>query len=150
MGISNNKRDLEKKKEQKRKEKQKRKEERKASGSSSFDDMIAYVDENGMITDTPPDMSKKEEVDIDTISVSTPKKAEEEEVETILNGRVEFFNASKGFGFIKDSRGTEKYFFHISNAPTGIIEGDKVSFELERGPKGINAVRINLVRSDNQ
>jgi hypothetical protein len=49
--ISSNKRELEKKKQSKRLEKQKRKEERKANGTSSFEDMIAYVDENGMLTD---------------------------------------------------------------------------------------------------
>jgi len=53
--ISYNKRELEKKREQKRKEKLKRKEERKANaGGSSLDDMIAYVDENGVITTEMP------------------------------------------------------------------------------------------------
>lgn len=54
--YSFSKRELEKKKQKKRIEKQKKKEERKANaGSASFEDMIAYVDEFGMITDTPPD-----------------------------------------------------------------------------------------------
>ncbi len=48
------KKEIEKNKQQKKKEKQQRKEERKLQGTSSFEDMIAYVDENGMITDTPP------------------------------------------------------------------------------------------------
>ena len=56
MAISFNKRELQKKKAQKKEEKLKRKEERKASGGNgSFEDMIAYVDENGVIIDTPPD-----------------------------------------------------------------------------------------------
>ena len=38
--------------------------------------------------------------------------------------------------------GSEKYFFHITNAPAGIAEGDRVTFELERGTRGMNAVRI--------
>ena len=55
MAISFSKRELEKKKQGKKLEKQQRKEERKANrGGSSLDDMIAYVDANGMITDTPP------------------------------------------------------------------------------------------------
>lgn len=143
MAKSNsfNKRELEKKKEKKRKEKLQRKEERKMSGVSSFDDMIAYVDENGLITSTPPDPNKKEEVDIDTISVSTPKK---EMADTVLNGLVEFFNTEKGYGFIKDLSNGEKYFFHISNAPENIADGNKVTFELERGEKGMNAVRVAL------
>ncbi len=143
MANSFNKKELEKKKEQKRKEKQLRKEERKASGSRSFDDMIAYVDENGMITDTPPDPDRKQEVELDDIVVSTPKKEEVEET-PILKGRVEYFNSSKGYGFIKNLANAEKYFFHVSNAPANITEGNIVTFELERGEKGMNAVRIAL------
>ena len=77
--ISFNKRELEKKKQSKRLEKQKRKQERKANaGSVSFEDMIAYVDENGVITDTPPDMSNKQDVDVENLMAPTPKKGEEE------------------------------------------------------------------------
>ncbi|MGV8096707.1 MAG: cold-shock protein [Mangrovibacterium sp.] len=136
-----NKRELEKKKEQKRQEKQKRKEDRKASNSTgSFWNMIAYVDENGVITSTPPNPDNKQEVDAGNIAVSTPKKEETEE--TLMKGRVEHFNQGKGYGFIKNIGGTEKYFFHISNVSGQINEGDIVSFQLERGQKGMNAVRI--------
>jgi len=144
MANSFNKKELEKRKEQKKKEKQQRKEERKASGSRSFDDMIAYVDENGVITSTPHDPDKKKKVDLDDIVVSTPKREEMEE--TVLNGRVEYFNISKGYGFIKDPSGIEKYFFHVSNAPANIAEGNMVTFELERGERGINAVNITLTK----
>ncbi len=145
MAISFNKKELEKKKQSKKLEKQKRKEERKAnSGNASFDDMIAYVDEFGVITDTPPDPSQKEKVDLESIAVSTPKKEEVEEVP--LRGRVEYFSADKGYGFIKDISNTEKYFFHISNAPADIKEGNLVTFELERGKKGMNAVKIVLAK----
>ena len=140
MANSFNKRELEKKREQKRKEKLHRKEERKAGGSKSFDDMIAYVDENGMITSTPPDLLKKKEMELDQIVVSTPKKEEVEEA--VLKGRVEFFNPDKGYGFIKNLSGADKYFFHISNAPANITEGSLVTFELKRGDKGMNAVKI--------
>ena len=144
MANSFNKKELEKKKEQKRKEKQQRKEERKASGIKSFDDMIAYVDENGVITSTPPDPDKKKKVDLDDIMVSTPKREEVEEV--VLSGRVEYFNTDKGYGFIKNLSGIEKYFFHISNVSANIAEGNMVTFELERGEKGMNAVKIALTK----
>lgn len=142
MAISFNKRELEKKKEQKRQEKLKRKEERKAnSGNTTFEDMIAYVDENGVITDTPPEQTKKQ-IDLEDIIISTPKKEDVED--PILMGRVEHFNPDKGYGFIKNLDNMEKYFFHISSAPAQIKEGNKVTFELERGQKGLNAVRIAL------
>lgn len=138
-----NKRELEKKREKKRQDKAKKKEDRKANGGgNSLDDMIAYVDENGMITNTPPDPNNRQEIDVNEISVSTPQREKEEVVP--LRGRVEHFNSSKGYGFIKDIGSTEKYFFHISNAPEGITEGNIVFFELERGQKGMNAVRISL------
>ena len=138
------KRENEKKRLAKREEKNKRKEERK-SNKSSFDDMIAYVDEYGMITSTPPEENTgKQEINIEEIMISTPKK--EDEVPVILQGRVEYFNESRGFGFIKDFSGVEKYFFHVNNVVTEIKEGDTVTFDLERGPRGMNAVNICLVK----
>ncbi len=138
-----NKKELEKKKNQKRKEKLERKEERKnGSGKKSLDDMIAYVDENGRLTSTPPDPAKKQEVEVESISVSIPKMEDIEEV--ALTGKVEHYNQDKGYGFIKDSRSIEKYFFHINSAPDNIAEGNEVTFELERGKKGMNAVNISI------
>lgn len=143
--VSFGKRENEKKKASKRLEKQKRKEERKANPSSgSLDDMIAYVDENGMITSVPPSerIKEKEVIKLEDIAVSTPKK--EDTGPVIYRGRVEHFNTDRGYGFIKDLDGTEKYFFHVSEAPENIAEGSIVSFETERGTKGMNAVRITL------
>lgn len=140
------KRENEKKKQAKRLEKQKRKEERQAGGAASMDDMIAWVDENGSLTDVPPEERdrKKAEVKLEDIAVSTPKQ--EKVDEEPLRGRVEFFKADKGYGFIKDLSSTEKYFFHISSAPAGISEGNIVNFELERGTRGMNAVRITITK----
>ena len=125
------KRENEKKRLAKREEKLKRKENRKTN-KSSIDDMIAYVDEYGMISSTPPEENvKKKEINL-------------EEIMVILRGRVEFFNESRGFGFIKDLSGVEKYFFHVNNVVTEIKEGNVVTFDLERGIKGMNAVNICL------
>ena len=119
--ISFTKRDLEKKKQEKRLAKQQKKEERKNSGTSSFEDMIAYVDENGVITDTPPTTNEKpQEIDISTIEVSTPRKTDEPVI-TEYEGRVEFFNTSKGYGFIKNLKNAEKYFFHVSGLQDSCI-----------------------------
>lgn len=150
MARSNsfNKREVEKNKQQKRKEKLERREERKNNPTNSFEDMIAYVDENGVITDTPPSERKKQEIDIEDIEISVPKKEDIED--PILQGRVEHFNADKGYGFIKHIGSADKYFFHVSSAPSGITEGNTVTFELERGQKGMNAVRIALINKDAQ
>ena len=65
----------------------------------------------------------------------------------MATGTVKFFNNSKGFGFIKPDDGGEDLFVHV----TGLIdedlrENDKVSYEVERGKKGLNAVRVKLAR----
>lgn len=138
------KRENEKKRLAKRAEKQKKKEEKKLSGkTSSFEDMIAYVDENGVITSTPPaENIKKEEVNQEEILISVPKKEKEEPV--VLKGKVDFFNTSKGFGFIKEQVRGERYFFHVNNLLSKIEENDIVTFDLERGLKGMNAINIRL------
>ena len=142
--VTTDKRENEKKKLARRAEKQKRKEEKKlAPKVNSLDDMIAYVDENGMITSTPPEESvKREEIKQEDIMIATPKK--EKEAPTIMRGRIEFFNTSKGFGFIKDLSGVEKYFFHVNNVVGNIAENNIVTFDLERGVKGMNAINISL------
>ncbi len=143
-----NKKEKEKKRLKKRQDKLKRQEARKASaeanaesGKSGFDNMIAYVDENGNITDTPPDLTKKKKVNAKSIEIGVPKR-EKEEVDAVRHGRVEFFNDSKGFGFIKERDTNEKYFVHVNGLLEDIRENDVVSFELERGMKGMNAVRV--------
>ena len=144
--VTYNKRENEKKKQARRAEKQKKKEDRKLSGKvNSFDDMIAYVDENGVITSTPPELNpNKEEIKQEEILISTPKK-EEIEAPAVLRGRIDYFNESKGYGFIKDLDSAEKYFFHVSNNTlTNISESDIVTFDLERGLRGMNAINIRL------
>lgn len=138
--VTFGKRENEKKKQARRLEKQNRKEERKSAGKVSFDDMIAYVDENGRITATPPDMARiKEKIEPEEILISTPKQ----EAPVLRKGRVEHFNTSKGYGFIKDLAGTDKYFFHVNNVLADIVENDIVTFDLERGKRGMNAVNIS-------
>lgn len=147
MAKSNsfNKREIEKNKQKKREEKRKRREERKNAPSDSFEDMIAYVDEYGVITDTPPEPSKEEEVSLEDIEISTPKLDVEEEVDGVMKGYVDFFNHNKGFGFIKQSGKNDSYFFHITNAFEDVVEGIEVTFELERGDRGMNAVNVNKI-----
>ena len=136
------KKEKEKKRLKKREEKQKKKEERKLNPKSGdLEDMLVYVDENGQLTDTPPDPSKKVKVEAEDIVIGVPKKEHIEE-DPFHKGKVEFFNDSKGFGFINDLDSQEKYFVHISELIDEVKEGDNVIFEIERGMKGMNAVRV--------
>jgi len=60
-------------------------------------------------------------------------------------GTVKFFNDSKGFGFIKDDNSSKEYFVHANGLIDQIRENDKVTFDLEEGKKGLNAVQVKLV-----
>lgn len=57
-------------------------------------------------------------------------------------GKVKFFNESKGYGFILDEDTNKEYFVHISNLIDNVREGDTVSYDLEEGKKGLNAVKV--------
>ncbi|MFN8210074.1 MAG: cold shock domain-containing protein [Bacteroidales bacterium] len=59
-------------------------------------------------------------------------------------GTVKFFNETKGFGFIKDDESQKEYFVHSSGLKDRITENDKVTFDVEMGKKGLNAVNVKL------
>ncbi|MGE5395229.1 MAG: cold-shock protein [Candidatus Saccharibacteria bacterium] len=142
-----NKKEVKNKKDKKRKDKEQKRLDRKDSDKSkNFEDMIAYVDENGMITSTPPDPDRKRaEFNVEDIAISIPKK-EDVILDPIRKGTVTFFNDSKGYGFIKDSETQESVFVHINNLLEPIKEGNLVNFEVEMGQKGPNAVRVKLFK----
>ena len=144
--VTINKQEKEKKRLKKRLEKQQKKEERKSNPTGGgLESMIAYVDEYGNITDTIPDPANKIKIDAESIEVSIPKKGKET-VPSVLTGRVEFFDDKKGFGFIVEPESQEKYFVHASGLLETIQEGDTVTFELERGFKGMNCIKVQKVK----
>ncbi len=59
-------------------------------------------------------------------------------------GIVKFFNESKGFGFIKEDETNKEYFVHVTGLIDKIKENDKVTFDLQEGKKGLNAVNVKL------
>jgi CspA family cold shock protein len=63
-----------------------------------------------------------------------------------MQGTVKFYNDAKGFGFIKPSDGGEDLFVHSSGLIDAIKQNDKVEYEQERGKKGMNAVKVKIVR----
>jgi len=142
-----NKKEKEKKKQKKRDEKEQKKQERKANSSKGgMDDMIAYVDEYGNITSTPPDPAKKSKIKLEDIEVSIPKQAPIDPSELIRKGSVTFFNDAKGYGFIKDQESQESIFVHANGLLEPIKEKDKVTFEVEMGMKGPNAVKVAVIK----
>jgi cold shock protein len=61
------------------------------------------------------------------------------------NGTVKFFNDSKGFGFITPDDGGKDVFVHKNGLVDNITEEDKVSYDVEQGQKGLNAVNVKLI-----
>jgi CspA family cold shock protein len=62
----------------------------------------------------------------------------------MYSGTVKFFNESKGFGFVVDNSSNEEIFVHVTGLIDNIREGDKVTFNTERGKKGMNAVDVKI------
>ena len=140
-----NKKEKETKRLKKRKDKEeKRKERKENSKSSGLDNMIAYVDEYGNLTDTPPDPSKKRKINVESIEIGVPKMEARESLSP-RKGVIDFFNDSKGFGFIKELDTQQKYFYHVNGLLEDVKENDKVTFELEHGLKGMNAVQVKKI-----
>lgn len=60
-------------------------------------------------------------------------------------GVVKFFNETKGFGFITPEDGGDDVFVHVSGLRSNVRENDKVSYDVERGKKGLNAVNVTVI-----
>jgi cold shock CspA family protein len=140
------KKEKEKKRKKKKKEKDEKRQERKSQATpGTLDNMMAYIDEHGNISDTPPDPENKIEFELDDIVTSVPKQ-EEFDMEATREGKIDFFNMEKGFGFIKEIGTGESYFVHYKGLIDDVIEGNKVSFELEKGMKGLNAINVKKIQ----
>lgn len=141
-----NKKEVQKKKAKKRQDKEKKKLAKKEEESKGgLDSMIAYVDEYGRITDTPPE-HERTKVKAKDIEIGVPKKSDMPEEDPVRRGVITYFNDSKGYGFIKDSETKESVFVHVNNVLEEIKEGNLVSFETEKGHKGLAAIKVKLIK----
>lgn len=140
-----NKKEKEKKKQKQLQEKREKMEERKANAQKgkSLEDMMAYIDENGNISNTPPDPRLKKVFNQEDIVISVPKYEETEA--TPRSGVVAFFNESKGFGFINDTQTGQRIFIHVNNLSEPINEADKVTFDIEMGARGPSAINVKKI-----
>ena len=138
------KKEREKKRQKNKQDKKEKMEERKANASKgkSLDDMMAYIDENGNISSTPPDPKKMKQFKQEDMQISVPKQQPIDPADLIRSGVVTFFNNDKGYGFIKDVQSGESVFIHANQLSSPIKENDKVTFEIESGPRGLSAVNV--------
>ena len=147
MADSWNKKERQKKKQKEKSDKEDKMRERKenAKKGKSLNDMMAYIDENGNISDTPPDPRKKVVIKLEDIQIGVPEYIPPSPEELNRKGKVTFFNQEKGFGFIKDLASQESIFVHANNLSGDVKENDKVSFEIEMGNRGPFAVNVKII-----
>lgn len=133
---------------QDRKEKEERKIQRKAEAQkgSGIDSMMAYVDEYGNLSSTPPDPRNKIEIKAEDIQISIPPLSQRTEEDRMRKGIVSGFNDEKGYGFIRDLSTNESFFVHVNSLQEPIKPNNKVSFQAERGPKGMVAVDVKKIQ----
>lgn len=146
MGESWNKKEREQKKKKNKKDKAEKMLERKDQAKKGYNDMIAYLDENGNLSTSPPDPRKRVEIKLEDIQIGVPEYVPPTQAELTRTGKVTFFNTAKGFGFIKDRVSQESIFVHATNLSVQIQENDLVTFEIEMGQRGPTAVRVSLLR----
>jgi len=108
--------------------------------------MIAYVDEFGNITSTPPDPDKKTVVVAENIELKITRNNPENAPDFVRKGVVTFFNESKGYGFIRDLESQQSVFVHANNLLEPVAENNVVTFEIGKGPKGLSAMKVKLFR----
>jgi len=143
------KKEVRNKKEKKRKEKEQKRALKKSEGKkSSFDDMIAYVDEFGKISSTPPDPDKKTVIDAESIELKITRNNPENAPDFVRKGVVTFFNESKGYGFIRDLESRQSIFFHANNLLEPVKENNIVIFETGKGLKGPSAMKVKLFKEE--
>ena len=142
MADTWNKKEREKKKRQNQKEKAERRQERKETKSAEFEDMIAYIDENGNLSSTPPDPKKKFTINVEDIEIGVPKKEDLNPEDLVRTGVVTFFNNEKGYGFIKDSLTKGTVYFQSASLPAPVKVNDMLSYAIVKGPKGMTADKI--------
>ena len=143
MSESFSKKEQAKKKAKERQDKAQKMQERKAQNKKgkSLEDMMAYLDENGNITSTPPTGMPRKEINLEDIQLGAAPIIEEDPIKT---GMVSFFNDAKGYGFITEDKTNENIFVHSNQLSQPIKERDRVTFEKERTPKGYNAINVKI------
>lgn len=147
MADTTAKKEKQKKKAKAKQDKAERMRERKANNNKgkSLEDMLAYIDENGNLSATPPDPAKMKTINVEDIQLDVSARTEES-VSAPRKGVITYFNESKGYGFIADSKTGENIFVHMNQLLQPVKERDTVTFETERTPKGLSATRVSKIK----
>ena len=137
-----NKRAKEQKRLKERQDKKEKMDERKLNKQKGLklEDMLAYVDDNGNITDKPQDPKLKKVFKLEDIRIDIPAGNERE---TTRTGKLQFFNEEKGFGFIIDDISHDRIFLHYSQLDFPIQLNDSLRYDIQPGEKGPVAINVS-------
>lgn len=138
MADSTSKKENSKKKALKKLEKLNKRENRKDNNNKgkSLEEMIVYVDVLGNFTDVPPHLQDKE------ADLLNNRRLESNNKDIFIEGVVDVYNESKGFGFIKVATSNDKVFFHFRESKELLKVGDRIQFKKELTEKGFRAIQI--------
>jgi cold shock CspA family protein len=146
------KKEIRNKQEQKRKEKMARRLDKRERNGNNLDEMIAYVDEFGQISETPPDPNQRIEINPADIQIGVPRQIAPtaEQLAGRHTGSVAFFDDVKGFGFINDHIDNSSVFVHINHLSIPVYSGDIVEFEIVNSGRGPAAIQVTLISRETE
>ncbi|MFD1628236.1 cold-shock protein [Pseudopedobacter beijingensis] len=142
------KKEKEKKRAKKKMEKAEKKEERKTNNNKgkTLEEMIAYVDEYGNITNVPPDKQQRKESNRNTEAYINNTRTPATDENTESTGIISLFFKDKGYGFITEDETGTSIFVHNNNLMENIRENDRVVFKKESSPKGQIAINVKKLK----
>lgn len=143
MADTFSKKSLQQKRAKKKQDKQERKEERKTNNNKGkrLEEMLAYVDEYGNLTDVPPDAQKRTEIKTEDIILGAAPVVHQTE----FTGRVDKFFTEKAYGFITEDKTQASIFVHNDKVLEAIKENDRVVYEKQKTPKGYIALNVRKI-----
>lgn len=140
MAETFSKKEREKKKRQIRLEKEQRKQERKeqSRNGNNMDEMMAYLDVEGNLTNLPPDQQPRHQRKPDNSNNSKNDGS-------FRTGTIKFIDYKKGFGFIKDSVTQESIFVQTNVLPATVNKTGKVKFKTRQDSRGLSAIFVENI-----
>ncbi|WP_129021249.1 MULTISPECIES: cold-shock protein [Edaphocola] len=144
MADTFSKKEREKKKAKKKQDKAEKKEDRKTNNDKgkSLEEMTVYLDENGNLTDVPPDQQQIRK----PAAQDHRRNFDEAPDDTIYTGMVSLLFTDKDYGFITEDNSRNTVFVHVSKFKEPIQEKDRVSFFKKKTPNGYSAVNVKKIK----
>jgi CspA family cold shock protein len=144
MADTFNKKALQQKRAKKQMDKLERRADRKTNNDKgkSLEEMTAYLDEYGNITDVHPDKQKKRKVNDHDLLPGSPQINDDK----VYEGMISLFFTDKGYGFITEDKTRETVFVHVNKLTEQIVEKDRVTYNKERTPKGFAAINVKKIK----